>query len=407
MDIQLASDIKDLLMEDGAVIMPGFGGFTSTYKPAVTDGVLGVLHPPSYHLTFDPNQQANDGKLVDYVREKYHITSTAAQEAIDAFVKDIHSNFEKNEIVVLPEIGRLYRDFAQKIQFLPEATNFNADTFGLASLNFSPISRTKPEPVRAKPVMPAFSDIPAEAAETPAKVESFAEAPTPFKEKVETPFLTSVDNVSPPSIVQRPKRKELLPSNWLDYAPALAVLLIAILAILVWKNTSASDSPNTEGMKKMEHEQPKVNVSPHSNSGAVTNTDVPTNTNVVPNSGAPQQPIAPTQAQVDSTAATNQQFFEEKKRQEAAVAAATTPQVTKPEAAHKAVIIIGGFANKDNIARLKKWITSQGYGVHEKKKNGGLTEVGCIVGYESDNDLNKIVKKVKARYGNDIDVIKK
>ena len=160
MDIQLASDIKDILMEDGAVVLPGFGGFTSTYKPAVTDGVLGVVHPPSYNLTFDVNQQVNDGKLVDYIREKYHITSSASQETIDAFVANVQASFNKNEIVILPEIGRLYVDFAKKIQFLPESTNFNADTFGLSLLNFAPISRTKPEPVKAKPVVPAFTDIP-------------------------------------------------------------------------------------------------------------------------------------------------------------------------------------------------------------------------------------------------------
>ena len=150
MDIQLTSDIKDLLMEDGMAILPGLGGFSSTYKPAVADGVTGILHPPSYHIVFDPNQQVNDGKLVEYIREKYHVSSTAAQEAIDAFVKKTKSQFDKKEIVSLPEIGRLYVDFTQKIQFLPEATNFNADAFGLSAIRFSPISRTKPEV--AKPV---------------------------------------------------------------------------------------------------------------------------------------------------------------------------------------------------------------------------------------------------------------
>jgi CCDC81-like prokaryotic HU domain 2/CCDC81-like prokaryotic HU domain 1 len=402
MDIQLASDIKDLLMDDGAVILPGFGGFTSTYKPAVTDGVMGVLHPPSYHLTFDPNQQTNDGKLVDYIREKYHITSAAAQEAIDGFVKNIHSNFDKNEIVILPEIGRLYRDFAQKIQFLPESTNFNADTFGLSSLNFSPISRTKPEPVRAQPAPPPFSDIPAPAAETPAKKEQFLEDVVQYKEKPQVAFLSPVDDVPPPSIIQRPKGKEFLPKNWLDYAPALAVLLIALLAILIWKNTQ--DGSDTEGGRRIEGDKPKVNVSPHANSGAVATTDVPPNTAVAPNVGVPQPPVESPQPLLDTTSATNQQFFDNKKKQ--GTAATPPPSVSNPEATHKATVIIGGFGNKANIARLKKWISEQGYGIHEKKK-GGITEIGCEVGYESNDDFNRILKKIKARYGNDIQVFKK
>ncbi len=390
MDIQIASDIKDLLMEDGTAIVPGLGGFTSTYKPAVTDGVMGVLHPPTYHLAFDPNQQTNDGKLIEYIREKYHVSSTAAQEAIDVFVKEAQAYFDKNEIVVMPEIGRLYRDFTQKVQFLPEATNFNADTFGLASINFSPISRTKHEPVKSAPVTPLMS-------ETPSDLEPVVEPALPYKEKVEVSFLSPIDDVPPPSIVEKPRKVAWLPENWRDYAPALAVALIALLAVLVWMNTR--DPNNTEGVKRIENDKPKVNVSPH------TNGDVIANTAVVPNGGAPQQPIVSPQNGLDTTTISNQQVFEDKRKQETVTA--TKPEVYKPESTNKAIIVIGGFANKANIARLKKWITEQGYGVYEKKKSSGLTEVGCEVGYESKEELTRILTKIKARYGNEIDVYKK
>lgn len=388
MDIQLASDIKELLMEDGMAVVPGLGGFTSTYKPAVTDGVMGILHPPSYHLNFDPNQQTNDGKLIEFIREKYHVSSTAAQESIDTFVKETQENFEKNEIVILPEIGRLYRDFTQKIQFLPEATNFNADTFGLSSIHFSPISRTKPEPVKATPVAPI-------SIESPVAKEPIPEYNAPYKEKIDVAFLTPVDNVPPPTIIDKPQKADWLPENWRDFAPALAVGLIALLAILVWMNTSDSKTQNTEGGKKLENEKPKVNVGPHNNTSA----------DVVANSGPPQQPQLPPQGQVDSLTVSNQQFFDDKKTHE--TINATKPDVYKPEPTNKAIIVIGGFVNKSNIVRLKKWITEQGYGVYEKKKASGLTEVGCEVGYESKEELARIVKKIKARYGNEIDIYKK
>ena len=387
MDIQLASDIKDLLMEDGMAILPGLGGLTSTYKPAVADGVTGVLHPPSYHLTFDPNQQVNDGKLVEYIREKYHVSSTVAQEAIDAFVTETKSQFDKKEIVALPEIGRLYIDFTQKIQFLPDATNFNADAFGLSSIHFSPISRTKPEIVKPIAVAPAPEET------SPMPMPSVSAA-LPLKEKVEVAFLTPVDDVPPPSIIDKPKELSWLPENWLYYAPALAVAIITILAIIVWMNTG-----DTEGAKKYENEKPKVNVSPRNNTGASANTDI------VPNNGAPQPPTIPPQNPVDSQLVTNDQFFYDKNKNEAKTT--TQPTVTQPKASNNAIIVIGGFANKSNIIRLKKWITEQGYGVYEKKKSGGITEVGCEVGYETKEELSRIVKKIKARYGDEIEVYKK
>ena len=389
MDIQLTSDIKDLLMEDGMAILPGLGGFTSTYKPAVTDGVMGVLHPPSYHIAFDPNLQVNDGKLVDYIREKYHVSSTVAQEAIDAFVKETKSQFDKKEIVILPEIGRLYVDFTQKIQFLPEATNFNVDAFGLSTISFSPISRTISEAV--KPVPAEFTS-----GEKAPQPEPLVAAVPPLKEKIEMAFLTPMDDVPPPTIINKPKEPSWLPNNWRDYAPAVAVAFITLLAIIVWMNLG--HNPNTEGEKKLENEKPKVNVSPRNNTGTSTNTTA------MPNGDAPQSPNLPPQNTLDSPAIGNDQFFDDKNKD---IRTAAKPPITPLKASNNAIIIIGGFANKSNIIRLKKWITEQGYGVYEKKKSSGLTEIGCEVGYETKEELNRIVKKIKTRYGDEIEVFKK
>ena len=390
MDIQLTSDIKDLLMEEGMAILPGLGGFTSTYKPAVMDGVMGILHPPSYHLVFDSNLQVNDGKLVEYIREKYHVSSAVAQEAIEAFVKETKSQFEKKEIVILPEIGRLYVDFTQKIQFLPEATNFNADTFGLSALNFSPISRSKPEPAKAPPVEPVTVD------KLP-QAESPVLPVLPLKEKVEVAFLTPIDEVPPPSIIDKPKMPSWVPANWRDFVFPVAVGLITLLAIIIWMNLG--ERQNTEGDKKLENDKPKVNVSPRNN------TDVSANTDVAPNYGAPQSPTNPPNYTMDSPTVSNNQFFDDKKNQD--VTTATKPEVRQPKTTNSAIIIIGGFANKSNIIRLKKWITEQGYAVYEKKKSNGITEVGCEVGYETKEDLSRIVKKIKARYGDEVEVYKK
>ncbi len=389
MDIQLISDIKDLLMEEGMAILPGLGGFTSTYKPAVTDGFMGVLHPPSYHIAFDPNLQVNDGKLVEYIREKYHVSSTAAQEVIDTFVKETKSQFDNKEIVILPEIGRLYVDFTQKIQFLPEATNFNVDAFGLSTISFSPISRKVSEAV--KPV--SVESISGEKAPQP---EPLVAAIPPLKEKIEMAFLTPMDDVPPPTIINKLKEPSWLPNNWRDYAPALVVGFITLIAIILWMNFG--NNAHTEGGGTLENENPKVNVSPRNSAGTAANTTV------IPNGGAPQSPNLPPQNTLDSPAIGNDQFFNDKNKD---IRTATKPPITQLKASNNAIIIIGGFANKSNIIRLKKWILEQGYGVYEKKKSNGLTEIGCEVGYETKEELNRIVKKVKARYGNEIEVFKK
>ena len=147
MEIKLTTDIKERLIEDGSISIPNFGGFTSAYKPAVVDAVNGQLAPPSFHIAFDANLQMNDGRLVEHIRQKYRLSSTAALEYIDVFASEARAQFDKGEIVVLPEIGRLYRDFAQKIQFLPDSTNFNTDSYGLPTIQFAPILRNKIEAI--------------------------------------------------------------------------------------------------------------------------------------------------------------------------------------------------------------------------------------------------------------------
>lgn len=395
MDIQLTSDIKDILMDNGTVIIPKFGAFMSAYKPAVTDGVEGVLHPPSYSLTFDPNGQANDGKLIAYICEKYGISNAAAQDSIDVFVKDIQTRFEQNEIFIFPEIGRLYYDFTRKIQFLPEITNFNIDTFGLPSLNFSPISRTKTDPIQPKSAPKPFFGMSLPETDKAREEKIPAQSSTLYKEKTSTAFLTPTDDAEPPNIIQKPNRKGVLPTNWLDYTPIVAVLLIAILAILIWKNTNGLDVQNTEGGKKTE---PNVNVSPHNPTNI--------NENKAPNNNVTQQSVVPPHTAVDS-ATVKQPLLAENKKQDSIATLPPNSQVPKMAGSHKALIIIGGFANKSNILKLEKWITEQGYGLYEKQKQGGLTEVGCEISYELNGEFDAILKKIKARYGNDIVVLKK
>ena len=71
---------------------------------------------------------------------------------------------------------------------------------------------------------------------------------------------------------------------------------------------------------------------------------------------------------------------------------------------NKSTIIIGGFANKSNIKRLKTWITENVYGVYGKK-TGSLTVVGAEVSFENSQDLEVILKRIRARYGEEVEVL--
>ncbi len=442
MDIKLASEIKELLIEDGSISIPEFGGFTSTYKPAVVDAVNGQLAPPSYHIAFDANLQMNDGRLVEHIRQKFRLSSAAASEYIDAFANDARRNFDKGEIVVLPEIGRLYRDFAQKIQFLPDATNFNTDSFGLPSISFTPVLRNKVEsitratadvpppipeastPLALTPASPSTPPQPPVAEPTPSVSKPIFEnktetKPEPQAEKpqvqpassLETPIHieslagrnsaalpTPIDNVKPPTWSKTDEIREKMKDNWRTWLPIMAVVMI--LTVLV-SQLYDSSKPKT-GVKKLHPIEPNINRSPLDNviSQQLENTAPSTNSTASTTTTTPP----PTEKTTDYTTITSPETLSAPSNKNSE--AATKPDVATPKSSKRATILIGGFGNKANILKLKTWIKGQGYGLYQRQ-SGGLTLIGCIVGYKSKEDLASIMTDLRDTFGDEIELIKK
>jgi hypothetical protein len=428
MDIKLTSDIRDLLIEDGSICIPNFGGFTSAYKPAVVDAMNGQLAPPSFHIAFDANLQMNDGRLVDHIRQKYRLSSTAAFEYIEAFANDARKNFEKGEIVVLPEIGRLYRDFAQKIQFLPDPTNFNTDSFGLPSITYSPVLRNKVESIAR-----ATSDIPQSSAPpivttTPAQTSTNtanaantppATTPKPAQSEpltsqsaattaVETPpmveslagrqsavFPSPIDAVQPPVAAKSAEMMAKVRENWRTWLPIAAV--VGILSILIWQLNESSKPILPERFKKTHPADQNVNTSPLQ--------DIPDepNVNVSPPIDGANTP-SPTDNPQTSTTITSPDMLSGSPRTETSMN--REPNLTPSEGANRAVVLLGGFGDKRNIQRNKAWITQKGFTVLERK-NGGLTILSCEFNYEKRSDLQKAMRTLRGKFGEEIELIKK
>ncbi len=152
MTIDIALHIEKLLYDNDSVIIPDFGGFVSKYKPASIDHVQGMLYPPSNAIMFNENLVVNDGVLVNYVRETHNLSLEDAKLEVRRFVNQLKAALAKREIIVFPGVGRLYRDYERKLQFLPDNTNFNLDSFGLPSVQYYPVLRTRETAAREAPL---------------------------------------------------------------------------------------------------------------------------------------------------------------------------------------------------------------------------------------------------------------
>ncbi len=154
MKIDVAAYISQLLFEHDCVIIPGFGGFITNYQPATIDYAQGFLHPPTKSITFNQNLTLNDGLLINYIARKEFVGYDEARMVVEDYAKDCKKKLGRKEILPIPNVGKLYKDIELKLQFLPDATNFRTESFGLPKLQYYPILRTKPAAASAAKVAP-------------------------------------------------------------------------------------------------------------------------------------------------------------------------------------------------------------------------------------------------------------
>lgn len=143
MQIDIPAHIEKLLFLHDTLVIPSFGGFTASRVPATADYVGGTVSPASKTLAFSENLTIDDGILVNDIANTHGLSTEDARNAVQDFVEKMQVLLSQREIVTLPAVGRLYKNYMQKIQFLPDATNFNAESFGLPPLQFSPIARSR------------------------------------------------------------------------------------------------------------------------------------------------------------------------------------------------------------------------------------------------------------------------
>jgi CCDC81-like prokaryotic HU domain 2/CCDC81-like prokaryotic HU domain 1 len=191
MQIDIAAHIEKLLFLHDSLAIPALGGFTATRTPASADFAGGTVNPPAKTLSFSENLTVDDGILVDELMRAHHISAEDARNIISEFVEKTHQLLGQREIVTLNGVGRLYKNYVQKIQFLPDAANFNTASYGLPPLQFSPIARSREI---EKPLEP--TQTPATPAKTPESAGALQTTNAPVTVVTTLPQPTSSSNIN-------------------------------------------------------------------------------------------------------------------------------------------------------------------------------------------------------------------
>lgn len=124
--------IQDLLFEHECVIIPRFGGFVTSYKPAFIHPKKQMVFPPSKKLSFNVNLKNNDGLLVNYISQKENISYQTAAEFVTSSVEEFKNELNIGKRLSLEGIGWISVNTSGALEFSPEDTgNFLRNSFGL------------------------------------------------------------------------------------------------------------------------------------------------------------------------------------------------------------------------------------------------------------------------------------
>lgn len=342
---KLATYISDLLFEHDAVIVPGFGGFVTSYKPSSIDHVQGLIYAPSKSITFNDNLVVNDGILINYVRNQLNLSAQDARKMVENFVIDIKNSIVKREIVVFPNVGRLYLDYENKIQFLPDNTNYNTDVYGLPTVQYYPILRTRES--------------------------SSDEAPIP----------TVASNINTGHYeVEKAKRTR----KWASFS-SLVPYLIAGAVILCgfgfYQKIITDGSDHLADMVSQHHNNQHYNSSPVVSDVRKVKQDE--DVNDVLNDEA----VA---AEIQSELAEERKVNKETPK----IEKVDTEGATHAPYQKEAVIIVHAFGNLDNVQKMIETLSELGYSPYTDKPRS-LTRVGIQFIYSSENDIQKRLKRLQ------------
>ncbi len=352
MQIDIPAHIEKQLFLRDALIIPGLGGFTATPTAAAVDYTGGSVAPPSKTLTFSENLTTDDGILVQDIAQTHDITTEEAREVVAEFTEKTQQLLNQREIVTLPRIGRLYKNYVQKIQFLPDATNFNAESYGLPPLQFSPIARSRE--VMDAPASPAVATINSAA--------STVSSPLPAKIPVYSTLPTTAD--------YEPERRRA--GGW---ATILAVfLLLGAVGMGIWW-----------------WQQQKMQRLARNNQTEQPGDETPDKT------GKSAKKTKPTAAEIPEEVVTDVTVPVDDPSSDAAEAAAKKMQEAREAVEQTAVsgrecvLIVATLQDKGNADRLMRLLRKNGHQVYSLQKNG--YQVGIQFRY---NYLSQVQEKIVA-----------
>jgi nucleoid DNA-binding protein len=255
MDIDLLSKmVKELILDNDRVVLPGLGSFVAEIVPSTFSDKGYTINPPYRKLHF--RAKPDEGtELVQFYAKTNNVDFAVAERIIKDFISELRPVIHTKKIVVFPGLGRLRATKENNLFFVAdEDLDIYPDGFALEPVSLkthqetreevaavvtdlkSLLQKTEPEVIPEPEVVPASEVAPEpevvqEPAPVPVEDEPVAEQvnvePEVEEPKVEEPETTVEEPATEEPVVEAPveKKRGLL--------KALIVVLSIILVLLL------------------------------------------------------------------------------------------------------------------------------------------------------------------------------
>ncbi|MDC6404103.1 MULTISPECIES: SPOR domain-containing protein [Maribacter] len=134
--------ISELLYRYNCVAVPNFGAFLTQHTSARINDITNTFFAPAKSISFNEQLISNDGLLVSYIAEAEKSSFEDILSKIETITKQWKSTLNAGEKLSLKNIGLLWNNAENRIQFQPYyEVNYLTSSFGLSSFKSIPVTR--------------------------------------------------------------------------------------------------------------------------------------------------------------------------------------------------------------------------------------------------------------------------
>ena len=225
MDIDLLSKmVKELILDDDKVVLPGLGCFVAEIVPAYFSDKGYTINPPYRKLYFRARPDEGDS-LINFYAKSNDVPREVAERIIRDFVSELKAVLHAKKVVVFPGLGRLRATKENNVFFIAdEELDIYPEGFGMEPISLKTHKETAAE------VSAAVADLKT-MLETVPDIEILVEpAPEPDPEPDPEPEKNPVTEDTPAHVEKKSAGIKWGKVFWVLFA-VLVLLVVAYMVV--------------------------------------------------------------------------------------------------------------------------------------------------------------------------------